>query len=892
MKLDAKDPRLVLKTAPPKVPKNLLSRERLSLRAPELAGKTVIAVQAASGFGKTMLLAQWRREALESGAIVAWLTLDPWDGESRFIHGLTIAMQLGSGRPRFGQANLYTGDPRNGQHDGLTGWLAEVLHLGGEVVLVLDDVHLMPEPDASAALLYLLRNAPTNLKIILAARKPLTLSVSDLLARGEYVALMVEDLRFQRNETIALLSARFGARIELDSCAKLHEVTEGWPLGLQLAISQVEKSASIKDAIAKSFVHATDIRRYFVESLIDRLDPMESEFLVSVSFIDALHPGLCQAITGNRESEQILVHLCEATPIMGEGMGSDWRRIHPLAREFLQERFDALPEERKALMRARAVQWLADEKIYEEAARLALHSGQTAFAYELAEQCLYDVLRTGQHFRVSAWVDRIPAAELALRPRLRLAVAWTLALSDRHVEAARMVEPILNDAAAGDNAHCESALISATAAFLADDLDLVQRIVTPWLDRFTGDSEAVRLVGANHRAMLELVRGFPERARHSLEASGAKPSDPYAAGWRDWLIGLSYQWAGQMTLAEDSLRTALARAEQSSGFRNPLAAMLSATLAAVLWDRNKLNEIAPTLANRMDVIDHHTAADAIMGGHIALARLAAASNDPGRAFDILDKLLTLGESRDLQRLCLASLAEQMRLHALANRRDACMALALSMDTAANKLLREGAGLLQPLVRIQLAMARSHLFAVLQQWGKVLSEVEGILSTVEGLRRGKDRIQLQLLKALAQKRSGQDAEALLAEALSMASMLGLERILPDTHPDLEGWVRQVQAPAVGHAATAPLAIATVAQSAAPTKPTNASAQSYALLTPKERDVLRLLARNMSNKEIALAMEIGGETVKWHLKNLFDKLDAANRKHLLHRAQMLGLLDPSR
>jgi LuxR family maltose regulon positive regulatory protein len=64
-----------------------------------------------------------------------------------------------------------------------------------------------------------------------------------------------------------------------------------------------------------------------------------------------------------------------------------------------------------------------------------------------------------------------------------------------------------------------------------------------------------------------------------------------------------------------------------------------------------------------------------------------------------------------------------------------------------------------------------------------------------------------------------------------------------------------------------------------------------LTPKEREVLELLARNLTNKEIALAMQIGEETIKWHLKNLFGKLDAGTRKQVVRRAQLLGLLEPA-
>jgi LuxR family maltose regulon positive regulatory protein len=62
-----------------------------------------------------------------------------------------------------------------------------------------------------------------------------------------------------------------------------------------------------------------------------------------------------------------------------------------------------------------------------------------------------------------------------------------------------------------------------------------------------------------------------------------------------------------------------------------------------------------------------------------------------------------------------------------------------------------------------------------------------------------------------------------------------------------------------------------------------------LTPKEREVLALLARSLANKEIGLAMQIGEQTIKWHVKNLMAKLDAGTRKQVVQRARILGLLD---
>jgi len=66
------------------------------------------------------------------------------------------------------------------------------------------------------------------------------------------------------------------------------------------------------------------------------------------------------------------------------------------------------------------------------------------------------------------------------------------------------------------------------------------------------------------------------------------------------------------------------------------------------------------------------------------------------------------------------------------------------------------------------------------------------------------------------------------------------------------------------------------------------QGSRTLTPKERSILLLLARDFSNKEIAKSIDVSDETVKWHLKNLFAKLSASTRTQAVSRARLLGLL----
>ena len=881
---------LVLKTTPPRIPRTTLERSRLSGTRPEFADKSVILVQAAGGYGKSSLLAQWRKEALQAGVVVAWLRLDGRDSDDRLVLGLAAAMRAGGARPDFGHTCTLAGGTNEGSLEGITEWLAEVADTAVETLLILEDVHALPDATLNSSVSYLLLNAPANLRIVLSSRKPLALPVSDLPAGGRLAALTASELRFDQAETVSLLQSRFGRKIELDSCVRLHELTEGWPLGLQLAISTIERSPDLQEAIAGLSVRSGDLQRYFVERLVDHLPLPAAEFLVRISFVDAFSASLCEAITQQGDSARMLAQLREQTPIFSECVSGEWYRMHPLARDFLVARFARLPEPERRACHARAARWLEEHGQLEEAARQMLDAGMPDEAYGLVERTLHGVLVRGQVSLVADWIERLPRDEILRRNSLRLTVGWILAQGDRHAEAAALVGSMVDDATADAADRCEAAEICATAAFFADDLDGMERIVSSWNHRSPTHSALRQQIRGNQLAFLTLCRGAPDQARFSFRQL---PQDDvsagrYALGWRDWIIGSSYLWAGHVDLAAQKLEAALARADDESGRRSPLSVTLAVALATARWERNETGEAAALLANRLDVLERRAPPDAIIMGYVTAARVAALGGNEQRALDLLDGLFALGESRRVPRLGIAALGERMRLHAMRGRSDLCAAVERKLNAGPASMGSHDWGMLGPIVELQAGIARAYASIARRDWQDALARLNALAPAAERLRRGRDGVQVCLLRALAANRCGRDSDDLLHEAVSMARMWGLSRIIMDTHPDLDRLARQ-------SGATAPLPGADDAETRpareTATKPpaTRASAARGSLLSPKEREVVRLLATNLSNKQIALAMGVAETTVKWHFKNLFRKLNAGSRSHLLSRARMVGLID---
>jgi LuxR family maltose regulon positive regulatory protein len=124
---------LLLKVTPPRVPRHLVTRSRLLGGDARLRDQPVVLVQAPAGFGKTSLLAQWRREHLAHGAVVAWLLAQPQDNPRRLVQALALAVRVGAARPGFGHTLLEAASPAG--LEGITTWLAEVAQTALDVVL-------------------------------------------------------------------------------------------------------------------------------------------------------------------------------------------------------------------------------------------------------------------------------------------------------------------------------------------------------------------------------------------------------------------------------------------------------------------------------------------------------------------------------------------------------------------------------------------------------------------------------------------------------------------------------------------------------------------------------------------------------------------------------------
>jgi LuxR family maltose regulon positive regulatory protein len=879
---------LQLRVTAPRVPPAQFTRPRLLASAELFRDRSVILVQAPGGFGKTSLLAQWRREHLAQGTVVAWFSSLPSDEPQRLVQGLVLAFRTGAGRPTFGHTLLDASSP--GGLEAITIWLAEVAQSALSTVLIVDEAERLPEASREM-LTYLLRNLPPNLRLVIAARPDCSFGVDDLVDYGLCVTVNASMLRFHVDETLQLVRNRFGERVSADAAVQLHELTEGWPLGLQLTLSAIAAGQELSATLAAVSAQAGEPGDRFVPVMLANLAAADVDFLTRIAILDPLHPHLCRAVTEDPDADERLGRLSRETPIFVAAEHGEWMRMHMLVRKALRRRFDELPIEARSTLHGRAADWLDAHGLLEAAAGHALSAGQREKAFDLAERSLYEALRRGRQAAVLEWWARLPDEELERRPRLLLTAAWSLALSERHGEAGGLVSRLLARPGADDALRCECALITSGAAMFADEPDRFAELHDPWSKKPPLTDPVLLQVHANRSALRALLDGEPGLARLRVQEAPRGDTEgalSYIRHWGEFFVGMSYVWEGRVRLAEELLEPKLAAVEADLGRRAPFTCMLASLIAAAMLERDRLRDAAATLANRLDILEHVGLPETLLLGCRTLARVALAEGEEDRASELLVEMHSVGLSRDMPRLCIASLVDQIRMHARTFRAETCRDLGRRLDEALTAdAVRSRGPLWRRSVEVLVELGRGSAAIAAQDWKGALEPLQRSEELARRMKLGRLAIELMGLRALALDRRGEQSRPLILEAAGLADSCGLARIFQDAHPALADLVRDARHRRVGRpeAGGGPQAARTATRS----EPSAPRAIPSLALTPKEREVLALLARSLTNKEIGLAMQVGEQTIKWHVKNLLTKMDAGTRKQVVQRARILGLLE---
>ena len=428
-------PILATKLYIPASRRRVVLRPRLVERLNEglAAGHKVTLVSAPAGFGKTTLVGEW---VAGCGRPAAWLSLDEGDSDpNRFLTYLIAALQTVAPGIGEGVLTVLQSPQPPPPESTLTALLNDITTISSDVVLVLDDYHVLDAKPVDDALTFLVEHLPPQMHLVIATREDPALPLARLRARGQLTELRAADLRFTPSEAAGFLHEVMDLDLSTDEIAALDARTEGWIAGLQLAAISLQGRADVAGFIASFAGSHHFVLDYLVEEVLQRQpDPVQT-FLLRTSILDRLCGPLCDAdlhgdaaLPPTASGQEILEYLEHANlflvPLDNERR---WYRYHHLFAELLRQRLyqsivsstgDA--ESRVKELHIRASLWYEDNGLEIE----AFHHAVAAHDVEHAER-LIEGKGMPLHFRgavvpVVNWLKSLPTAVLDAWPSL-----WT-----------------------------------------------------------------------------------------------------------------------------------------------------------------------------------------------------------------------------------------------------------------------------------------------------------------------------------------------------------------------------------------------------------------------------------------------------------------------------------
>ena len=441
--VSGQDVLLATKLHVPRPQPGFVPRPRLVEALGEGLARGRVLICAPAGFGKTSLLADWARGSRRP---VAWLGLDAGDNDpARFWRYVVVA--LDQAQPGIaGRLGPLLGPPAPRSFEGLvTALINELAAQPGrdEVLLVLDDYHLVDAGPVHESVAFLLENLPPGLLLVVSGRADPPLPLARLRARGQLAELRAAELRFTTEEAAALLGAAAGPVLPDSAVVALTARTEGWAAGLQLAALSLRGRTDTAGFVAAFSGSHRFVLDYLADEVLDGQPEQVRAFLLETSVLERLSGELCDAVTGRSGSQAMLHHIERAGLFLvplDEVRG--WWRYHHLFADLLRARLEQEQSGRVQELHRAAAAWSDEHDLGDDAVRHALAAGDAAWAAQLVERHVDMLLRRSEGVTLRRWLSTLPVEVLRARARLCLAQGFNAVVSGQ-VEG---IEPLLDDA--------------------------------------------------------------------------------------------------------------------------------------------------------------------------------------------------------------------------------------------------------------------------------------------------------------------------------------------------------------------------------------------------------------------------------------------------------------
>jgi LuxR family maltose regulon positive regulatory protein len=415
---------LLTKLHIPPAGENIVHRPELYRKLNIGLSRKLIVISAPAGYGKTALLSDWITLHKIS---TAWLSLDNGDNDPvEFLRYIISGIQRINAA--FGQsAQKLLKSPNEPSPESITGLLInDVLKINHDFLLVLDDFHLISNHEILKLVAFLLERMPGNLHIVISTRSDPTLSIARLRSQNQLVELRSSDLSFSANE-ISVLFKKLKLKLSIDDAYSLETITEGWIAGLQLTALSIQGRKDIS-----GFIH--DLKgdnRYILDYLMEEVLRIQTddirEFLIQTSVLEQMSAPLCNNVLNRDDSRLILETLNKnnmfIVPLDDE---KHWYRYHHLFADLLKQRLQQKDQMLIIDIHNKACDWFEQNNMFNLAIEHALEIKNYEKGIHLLGEIVESMWENGLHAAILKYGALIPDRLIKNNPEFCLYYAWIL----------------------------------------------------------------------------------------------------------------------------------------------------------------------------------------------------------------------------------------------------------------------------------------------------------------------------------------------------------------------------------------------------------------------------------------------------------------------------------
>jgi len=756
--------------------------------------------------------------------------------------------------------------------------LADALaRVEGPLFIVLDDFQWIESRSILEVMAALLEKLPGHVHLIIASRNHPGFALSQLKLENRLLCIDQHDLRLSVEQVQQLNTHLGGQALSQEYVDSLLGMTEGWVAGVKIALLAYARFGT--QALQRFNGSQPEIVDYFGHVVLRQLPPNLREFLLCSGLFERFDGALCDHVMQRSGSALLLEELAERQlfllPVENQ---PGWFRFHALLQDFLCRRLQVEEYARLDQLHSRAADYYLSLGEYEQALQHARHCSDQSIFLGLLEHCCASWVRSGRFGDILRWLEPLPEALLLAQPRLLGWLIAALSLSRRFHQAHYHLELLdtLEHTAPGVN------LEPATRQFLALLLGLFEQdkdFVPPpaWRDLLgPGQDLEIRactlvVIAYQHllAARLQEAIRFASESKQLLAQCGHSFLESYT----DLIIALCHRNAGRATHA----RKQVCLDYQSTDSVSPAWINRATAMVVVLYEQNQLVEAQQLCDELMAMVNSSSATEAIATVYITLSRLLHRQQQTARASRLLDQLSCILQLGNYARFVSQVAQERMRQAYLSGKSAAMDAVAQRYDLPG----RLQAGEWERVRAYDENWERQGLACVywLQARG-AQAQAERILKVLAAsLRQSEMRARLLIVEAnrlvlAAPCQSKSQQLVALAGLVETYGIVNINRSVFDEAPGFAAGVLDLAQAGLlvvpdkyrehygeflqGFQATPPL-----------------DALACGLLTGREVEVFECLLSGLSNTQISDKTGIALSTTKWHLKNIYSKLNVSSR-----------------